>query len=748
MDFYTIEKSIPTEAKCPQISRDTILFASGNNIYHDKHLASLSESIVSLSFNKTFIFASTSEFLYQLSYTGKIITKLKLTRKCELIKCTDNYIFLGYNNIVEVFMVPTSYKKVMYTLKRRFYGNPKPVSFYPFNNFLLVGFNDNCLKIFCVESGAVKNIGIYTDNLLQAYMNAAIITVVAQNTIYFYKICKKRSKYEKIKIRNNECHEEFDKPKFNCNDSDHENNEESDQKDVDDYEIQNNTQNKISADLNNYSFELYKKIQKDNILFSTFDGNRLFIAVKQENENDEDISEILYYDNCELQQKCEHTFPKMIHLYSDKASLLIKLDEKLVMYNYLTNIIAKEIPTTQINIFKSYGNSIFASSMKSINIYKSDTSCLKEQSLDVTTKIIHLFGSRNVLLTISSLGTAKLFDIRNFFCFKKFDISFQILCATVDDDFSILLLGSNSIFVYDLKRGKLIDEIKGHTGPIVKLIVKGSYVFSFSIDNFIRKNDIYSSVKDSKELENLNNKTIIDFIVSKNVYVLFNSEINVYDLNFEFIKTISFSEKNIKFFPEKINVINESVLFIYGKSGDKFLIKVVSVEHGITIQEIIVDKLVNIDVHLNSLICLSESNFVFYKQRQTKFEPLDLEIDITEDKIIGCIDDNNWFLALLGSLKLGSDKLIEYVVNNIPIEAIDNIVKITPQRYIPRLRSSLNKFDKSSEWLEKVMFYHKKTGDILEINPKELDAHEYAKQNLYILEAIARIGKSKAIKKN
>ncbi|KAM0687332.1 U3 snoRNP protein [Conglomerata obtusa] len=793
MKQFTQTSSIPSSSSLPPtLTPDHTFYTSHNTIYNPSHLTALPSPILSYTIS-TYIFAHTQDRLYQLSQSGRIISKLKLHKKTAFIKCDTVFIYLFHTNYIEVFHVPDRYRRVMYRLRARVYVDAGVTCAAVKNGLVVVGNVNNGVVVYDLDGGR-EVIGSFIDKVVDVWMFDNIICVVCSETIYFYEI-------ELINNTNKTSFEnEDDNYKVSCKNGTINNtgNNQLNFNDINDEGTQNNTEikndegkqnnaeiksenciktdnelnsiknvnnNIINEQINNRYIEdnhctninknyskknnessedfenqiykskkIMKKIAIKNINCSFYANDSLFVA--HENENKKFVITLIH--NFEVVKVLDYEFDTIKSLSVCQTQIAVQTQNNIVIYNYIDNVVEKTYINDKILSFNMYKNFYFTATETSLQIYK-DFKMLQEHKLSTASRILHIHANKSLMLTVSSLGTAKIYDIQNFYCFKTFDIPFNIQCIETNEDMSLIFVANTIIYVFDMKRGRCIDEIQGHTGPIFKMINNDQYIYSLGMDSKLRRQDVYDIKKAGIEIEENNNKTILDFHINKYVYILTQSEITVYDKKLLFNKSVSIkdTERNITY--EKICVMSDALAFVYGHIKERHFIYIFSIEHGIKIQEIQTIKINEMKIENNNLVLKNEEEFMIYSQKNVSFSPVDLEIDCTEERVDYFMEDKNYFMALVCAVKLNVKEIIDYVLLNIETNEIENVVRSFPIKYINKLRESVSDNNLSHKWIKYIIFYHTKIGMGIDVSRKNKESFNFGKMNMYILESIKRL---------
>lgn len=84
----------------------------------------------------------------------------------------------------------------------------------------------------------------------------------------------------------------------------------------------------------------------------------------------------------------------------------------------------------------------------------------------------------------------------------------------------------------------------------------------------------------------------------------------------------------------------------------------------------------------------TEGLLIYSLDEYLLFDPFDLEMDITPEKVIECIDEDKEYLkSLVMSFRLGERPLIQYVIDRIPADrsTIELIIRELPVKYLEKL---------------------------------------------------------------
>ncbi|KAM0675737.1 hypothetical protein GVAV_000512 [Gurleya vavrai] len=686
MKTFNLTSSIPASnsSQC-LLSHSTLFFTTNCTFYNPQHVCTLPSPIISFSVS-THIFLQTETFIYQLNFSGRIISKLRLHKKVNLIKCNDIYLFIFNLSYIEIFYIPKEYKPLMYQLKKRIFISSKITKSSIFDNLLLTANINNTVILYDFENHREEIIGSFIEEIVEVYINKIQIIIFCKDCVIFYNYKAK--------------------------------------KDL----IDDENKNEILEYKN-----IIKKIILKNIISVSFENELYYVAFRNEKE----IIKICILSEFNIQEEFLEEYDDLQSITINQNQMALNYSNKIELYNLNSKTVEKTFNNLEILSFCTFKNFKFMATEKEIQIYKEDE-LLKIYDLSVDTRIVHIQASSNLLFTLSSLGLVKMYDIQNLYCFKSFNIPFNVLCTEINEDASLLFFANTTIYIYDMKRGKCIDEIHSHKGPILKMINYGSYLFSLGMDNEFARNDIYDTKKTSIFIKNESKKTILDFSLNKNIYLLYTDEIVIYTKDFVFVKTFSIKDYERKITFEKLELLNDSIAFLYGYNKERFFIYLYSIEHGIKIQELEIPKLKKMHVKNNKLILHSKNFFYIYSQKEFSFSPVDLEIDCDEEKVNKFIFEKNYLFALICALKINIFEIVQNVLINIPEDEIEFTAKNIVEKYIPRLREIINLTDVSYKWIKFLIFYHTGNGKELEVKMKMKEDMKLARLNFYMLESIKR----------
>lgn len=100
--------------------------------------------------------------------------------------------------------------------------------------------------------------------------------------------------------------------------------------------------------------------------------------------------------------------------------------------------------------------------------------------------------------------------------------------------------------------------------------------------------------------------------------------------------------------------------------------------------------------------CVSSTSgmMLYALDGETYFDPVDLDMDLTPQAIREAFNMNEFAKALLMSLRLNEERYVSEVIQHIPIDELDLVLKAVPSQYIERLLLVLSKLVEDSIHLE------------------------------------------------
>ncbi|KAM0676535.1 U3 snoRNP protein [Binucleata daphniae] len=850
MKNFALINSIPTKSDLPiLLNEQNLFFVSQNTLYNPNHVLNFQTKILSCSVS-SYIFVQTFDHIYQIN--NKILSKLKIKKKIELLKTNNEFIFIFYTNVLDIFYVPYEYHRLMYNLKTRIILDSVVKCASVFDSYILIGDEDNKVYVIDFENSNKYILGSFIDEIIDVYINKVEdiveVKVVTANCVYLYEINKSNAA-EQVVCENDTANEEqkivANKKKHKRYFEQEENENTQTERSKTKLQVKNNYTKSIAEHDNKKNvqctetenmvicFTLCKKIQLKGIRASCIYKNILFVAHKNTENDRYNISQI--DGNKEINTDIENNYDEIYSMSVHEHRIAIKFESIIKTYNIKTSTMLQKYIVDDISTFAYYKNYYFTADLRGLRVFNDKLSLAKEykfikqdykntklksnnketklknetkenidnnetKEIEVVdserkhyrsiTKINSCFAKNNILLTISTLSTIKLYNYNNFYCYKSFQVPHTIVTAETNDDISLLFIANEQIYIYDTKRGKCIDELSYHKGVVIKMKCFDHFLYSLGVDNLFIKQDIYDTKKAHVIAENESNKTILDFCIQKHVYLLKNQEVTILDKDLNLAKIISLKDdKKVTY--EKICVMNDVLVFcysgykerisdkdanvlvienrakqynkntkrychtkdyIYDKPNtqpnisqgrkdayytEKYFVNIFSIEHGIKLQELAVPEAIQtIQIEDNKLIIKNDNGVNIYAQKTYNFAPVELEVEATVDKVNEFMESKQYLYALVCAIKLNIQETVYDVLQNIDASEIKIIVQNFPSKYVPQLREFLNE-TVNEKWLKYVVLYHTKNGCKMNVsNLKKISA--FAKMNSYMLEAIKK----------
>merc|ERR1712216_137219 len=120
----------------------------------------------------------------------------------------------------------------------------------------------------------------------------------------------------------------------------------------------------------------------------------------------------------------------------------------------------------------------------------------------------------------------------------------------------------------------------------------------------------------------------------------------------------------------------------------------------------------------------TEGLLIYSLDETMTFDPSDLDLEVTPDNVNKCVDERMFSKALMMSLSLNEEPLIQQVVESCPYEDISLIVRSLPQHRLQRVLDLISKVLGSSPhlefyliWARAILTFH---GDFLKTSSNRL----------------------------
>lgn len=367
------------------------------------------------------------------------------------------------------------------------------------------------------------------------------------------------------------------------------------------------------------------------------------------------------------------------------------------------------------------------------------------------------FSSRasRVLITAGLEGKVHAYDTIRLKCFRKIDTECTLAPVLAVDPAGEVIVVADSeswdLLVIDLQMSKIIDRLTGHSGPISGLGFDptGQRLWSSSWDKTVRVWHLFSSSgrvrvwshqtevvsacirPDGRELAaaTLDGRISIWSMVDEDEAdptggTLLRTMEAKSDLSSRIRKGSSLmgAEGIIRHVEYSLDGFS---LFAVGDFGfvavfdaeSKILLRKLPLSSVRTDKEEDLSKvlvarkavLARISCNGSQLAVLSDSGILVFEPRSSdlKFDPVDLEPDVTPDAVLRLAQEGSFGRALALSFRLNMHPLCMHVWNSIPLELIGSIVAQSTPRVYERLLQLMAKQSHSFERLEAILRWTK-----------------------------------------
>ncbi|KAK6089216.1 hypothetical protein P3W45_001790 [Vairimorpha bombi] len=379
-------------------------------------------------------------------------------------------------------------------------------------------------------------------------------------------------------------------------------------------------------------------------------------------------------------------------------------------------------------------------------------------------RILNIFLTGSVL-SISINGYISIFDMKNGTCFRSFNIPVKISATAVCDDGMLMFIADYETYkirVIDLQRSREIDSLEGHESPVKHMVYSENHLFTLSVDNELKKWNVFKSDCVSADLE----KTATDFVVrNKKIYVSLLTEILIYDFNLEYESSLFLREKKAV---EHFDLSFDGKLIFLGGESNKISIMEMdsnNIEQTIKVsrnkkwknykdiifknQKKSCDKSDVIEVldiihsrNQHKVVFLSREGVFIYEKSTSKYLPLCLDIETTSEAISGYLESKKYLNALIASLKIKEISLIKNILDIVPEDQIEFIVKYIPEnmvedfrKYLINLISDRYRIQNLFRWMRYLIYYHGRgTHESIVCRISGEECYKQTLENIFMLE--------------
>ncbi|KAH9412342.1 hypothetical protein HK407_01g02370 [Ordospora pajunii] len=701
MREYTLKTVIPTESEAKGIYYNgDLYFASSNHLFkvregRHKRICGSNETILGFSICKR-LFTITKDRMY-MNNQDRIIGSLKKSFSC--IEANEHFIAAGCSRVLEIWHVPKEIKFTLFSLHSRHFGH--------FLDITCVRFLDSNLVLTASKDCTVRLINILKNKSTRVCNTIGIpvgIHVIDDDKKEIAVVCE-------------------------------------------------------GGAILYYALDGYKMQFKDRVYInskilasSCYSG---FIAVSLDSGKE---GNLLVYKGVEVVHHAT-VCHKISGISLFGACIAIRGPKFVAIYDLAVNVFLFELDLPKI-ISMDVKRNIIATGCcdKKVRLYDEQRCMNTLGDPNMTHSVFSVHILNNSVLCVCVDGRVSVWDVKNGTCYRSFQVEMRVCSTEVSED-GLLLFVANfddySIRVIDLQRSKEIDVLKGHEGPVTRMVWSRSSLYSVSYDNVVKKWDVYNQVVLDLDVE----KTITGLCVRDGkMCVCTVGEITIYDEQFDYERSVKISlkarKRNEVFISEKPVECAEFSLdnrfLICG--GESNTMKIVAVDTGDVVQEMRVsqnrewenykemlgkeadtpfDKTKIIEVlkiiHSESqrmFYVLTRDGINVYEVSSVKFIPIRMDISLTPESIRLYVENEEYLKAMIGSLRLNQHEIIQEVVLSCPIGRAEGVVKHLEESLAGVLREVVSKMIESSmdclvavKWLGLVVLYFGSNG----IKRSELD---------------------------
>jgi periodic tryptophan protein 2 len=720
---YSFKTAIPTASPSRGLNFDKdIYFSSNTYIYRYNQnvysvVAQASGYIRDFYFvNEKFYILTNNELT--ISYNSKTIATMK--KDGNYILATEDFIFTNDNNELEVWHNPKEYKMNMFELYRRNSEHTERIThILLYKDMVLTGSDDFTIRLFDIKKNLSRKIQTVKSRPIAIHQIENFILIFCDNG-QIYKMKEENKNFVFVEKQQKE-----GKILCVC----------------------------VSEDL--YCVGVYKDNKTTIEIFKNFE---IIFSLDIENKVEE-----MALKNGLLAVKCSD----FVGLYDLKKD------------SFVLELVMPLIVTFDIN--KEY--LIAGCSDKKLRLYDDNQIINTLQDPKSTHPIHKVFFVKNFILSLAIDGHISLFDVQNGTCFRSFKVPVKVSSAVVCDDGILLFLGDSdscSIRIVDLQRSKEIDNLIGHEAIIKNLEYHKGSLFSLSLDNQVKKWNYLTGDQQTLDLDRMP----ITLKVEHNmISISFSNEIVTYDLDLNYLHSFDYSIKNRKrneqYMTDKgaehleMSLDGKSVIL----GGEYNALFVCDISTGEILQKLRLSQNKNWENYDDRFYKNKKQNFdkekivetlrmrhskdqykiyvqtregiVVFQSLNTQFSPLDLDVETTPEGIKNYIEKKEYLKGLLGSLRLGEEDIIQFVVLSTPEDSVEFVIKHIPEYLITILRETMLKMIQEDFemtlvylWLRWILFYHANSKTVnsgLEtFKKKGEDLYKMGLENMFILKKLRK----------
>ncbi|KAI5170315.1 periodic tryptophan protein 2 [Pancytospora epiphaga] len=764
---YVHRASIPTESEADCLAFDgNVYFASHTNLFKtnrtDSSLFTKIEGTIrhfAVNRNNTFLCSDERVFM---NYQENIIGSLK--RKATAIASNEDIFAIGVDNALEVWNIPKEYKFTLFKRRAKILGHHGTINNIKIinNDEILTTGGDNTVRLFNISkhrsttifSARGKPVGIHT------YEDGSVGVAAAFGVVTFLTTTGQVIKQVDLgnKLVSAGGHGDLFAILMEVPE-----NREEEKKDEDNFHFK-------AAELNE---ENTSAVVDTNIIKPGFkrSESRSVIVVFRSNEEIYRVESKYFISRlCMWQQEIavySKNFVGVFNIQTEKFTLSLDLPKIVTFSVNRKGFIAVGCADGKARIYNKQVCKVVLYDEKS----KGD--------------ILDAFVCENTCVVTYRNGHISAFNIVDSNCYRSFSIGFNdslgkfTHSGVTDDGCVAFLVNSTSLFIVDMRRSKLIEEVKLES-PLIRLIIYRDDLYYLTLGNrLVKYNYINSGIR-----ELVLEYTGVGLAVGSGMVVISSpSGLTFYDLDFNFLNSINitlesrhreevFSKpKPVEYFDfnskhiicggqsNKLKIVgrcstgnvkamlcmNEVVQSLkistnkdwenYKERLDKERTSEFIKEHFIETRGIIASE--------SCFYILTREGILIYETGGRLFNPVELSAEASPEFVKESISGENYPVALLAALQLRDPSLIKAVME--VITDVNFAVKFLPGEQavmlmdcaVLFLRKGYLKY-KMLEYIKWAIYHHKVTVPQLEETVKEgfIEEYEILRSNYYMLKNI------------
>ncbi|CAD26535.1 WD-REPEAT PROTEIN SIMILAR TO PERIODIC TRYPTOPHAN PROTEIN 2 [Encephalitozoon cuniculi GB-M1] len=689
MREYRLKAVIPTESEARGLHYDgDVYFSSNNHLFRVSgrkytKICDVGGTITGFSISEKF-FVVTEERMY-MSNENRMVGSLKRGFSC--IDTSKNLIVAGCSNMLEVWHIPKEFKLPLFKQHSRNLGHFLDIISVKFidDSRVITTSRDCTVRLFDISGNRSTRICNTMSTPVAAYVlgaeNNELVVVGEDGSILYFTIDGENVTYKGIIYLNSK------------------------------------------------------------VLASSCHLGLVAIATDKESEEN-----LFIYSGQEVVH-CASVGHKILDMSLSGDSIAVKGPRFIGIYNLVLNLFVFELDLPRIASMDVKKDVIAAGcSDKKVRIYDEQRCIHTFSDPNATHAVFSVHILQNSVLCLCLDGRVSIWDMKNGVCYRSFQIPARISASEVSDDNLLLFIADfnhYAIKVVDLQRGKEIDVLKGHEGPVFRMKWDGDSLYTLSYDNTVRRWNVYSQTVEELQIR----KMATGFSVrNRRLCVATVDELAIYDSNLNYERGIKASlkarKRNEVFISEKpiesLDLTFDNKFIISG--GEANSIKIISADTGDVVQVLRVsdnrewenykealgkesskpfDKARVIEVlkimhssNQRAFYILTREGISIYEPSFIKFIPIRLDVSLTPESIRGYLSGQEYLKAAIGSLRINKYEVIKEVVLSCPADRIEGVVKHLDTALVDSLRPAISRMLDNSmhhltaiRWLRFIVFY-------------------------------------------